>query len=127
MVHQDPMKKRNRGGETLPGGSPSVWSQAQSEGSPASAWWPGLQQIPAGHSPNKVCGTCDGPCLVLMWLTSYCFSYFLEGTIIRVDWEHLVQEQHQHILFVLFLLCFHNTTFTPHIVHTSIYITDVTD
>ena len=34
---------------------------------------------------------CDGPCLVLMWLTSYCFSYVLEGTIIRVDWEHLVQ------------------------------------
>ena len=49
--------------------------------------------MPVIHLDHRLLrgGGCDGPCLVLMWLTSYCFSYDLEVTIIRVDWEHLVK------------------------------------
>ena len=41
-----------------------VWSQAQTEGSMASAWWPGLPRSPVGHSPNKLRGT---PPLFIPW------------------------------------------------------------
>ncbi|KAJ8014285.1 hypothetical protein DPEC_G00038670 [Dallia pectoralis] len=33
-----------------------VWSQAQTAGSKASVWWPGLPRSPAGHSPNEIRG-----------------------------------------------------------------------
>ena len=55
MVHQDPnehSKRRKRYPARRKPGAP-VSSQAQTEGSSESAWWPGFPLSPAGHSKKK--------------------------------------------------------------------------